>query len=378
MEPFPDKLWLETPLIRSVHISSLLGCNAYLKLETLQPPHSFKARGISHFAQHALRTHGPGVHLVIASGGNAGLAAVWAAKVLNLKCTVFLPHAASQSTIDFLRKEGAEVVIEGNVYLDALRHAQQMVETESNAVMIPAYDDPIVWEGHASLIHEIQHQLPANTRPDAVLCSVGGAGLLGGIIQGCKAVGWDDVPLVAVETHGSNCFYQSLALNEGSGFPIDAQSRTPPEGTSAEYDKEYNVTVAHLAKLTSHATSLGASSPAAGVVKMALKRSGGVRSVCIPDEMAMQSALRFAEDHKTLVELACSATLAPAYKPTLFRKVVPHKDDAPTVVFIVCGGFKITLEDMDAYKQTVAGELAGGADWDVTCNGEHLAVSRGE
>ena len=85
-----------------------------------------------------------------------------------------------------------------------------------------------------------------------------------------------------------------------------------------------------------------------------------------------------AEDHKTLVELACAVTLAPAYKPTLFRKVVPQKDDAPTVVFIVCGGFKISLEEMETYKQIVAGELAGSADWDVACNGEHLTVSRGE
>lgn len=154
MDAFPDKLWLETPLIRSIHISSLIGCNAYLKLEvrhfhypsgaimpitdqssqqTLQPSQSFKARGISYFAQHAVRTHGPDVQLVIASGGNAGLAAAWAAKVLHLKCTVFLPHGVNQSTIDFMRKEGAEVVIEGKCYLDALQHAHRAVQAEANA-----------------------------------------------------------------------------------------------------------------------------------------------------------------------------------------------------------------------------------------------------
>ena len=95
-----------------------------------------------------------------------------------------------------------------------------------------------------------------------------------------------------METHGSNCFYQSLALNAGS-FAGDVTSRRPPDGTRAEHCEEHNVTVAHLAKLTSRASSLGASSPAAGVVKMALQRSGGVKSVCIPDEMAMQSTLRY-------------------------------------------------------------------------------------
>jgi len=57
-------------------------------------------------------------------------------------------------------------------------------------VMVPAYDDPIVWQGHASMIEEIAHQVP--NKPDAILCSVGGGGLLGGILVGCKNVGWDD------------------------------------------------------------------------------------------------------------------------------------------------------------------------------------------
>lgn len=60
------------------------------------------------------------------------------------------------------------------------------------SVMIPAYDDPVLWEGHASLVHEIQQQLPNGTKPDAIFCSVGGAGLAGGIIEGCRAVEWDD------------------------------------------------------------------------------------------------------------------------------------------------------------------------------------------
>lgn len=57
-------------------------------------------------------------------------------------------------------------------------------------VLVPAYDDPLIWEGHSSMIEEIRHQL--GRKPDAVFCSVGGGGLLGGIIEGCKKVGWDD------------------------------------------------------------------------------------------------------------------------------------------------------------------------------------------
>jgi len=65
--------------------------------------------------------------------------------------------------------------------------------------MVPAYDNPTVWEGHSSMVHEIQQQL--KKEPDAIFCSVGGAGLLGGIIVGCKDVGWD---------HGKNKIHGTL------------------------------------------------------------------------------------------------------------------------------------------------------------------------
>lgn len=54
---------------------------------------------------------------------------------------------------------------------------------------MPAYDDQLLWEGHGSMVSEIRDQL--QKKPDAIFCSVGGGGLLGGIILGCKEVGWD-------------------------------------------------------------------------------------------------------------------------------------------------------------------------------------------
>lgn len=58
--------------------------------------------------------------------------------------------------------------------------------------MVPAYDEPLLWEGHGSLIPEIARQLPSGVKPDAIFCSVGGGGLAGGVMRGCKSVGWDD------------------------------------------------------------------------------------------------------------------------------------------------------------------------------------------
>ncbi|KAI0933894.1 hypothetical protein AcV5_005913 [Taiwanofungus camphoratus] len=373
----PGKIWLETPLTYSPHISSRLGSNAYLKLENLQPSHSFKYRGISHFIQRALREHGSDVHLIIASGGNAGLAAAATAKALRLRCTVYLPEGVGASTVGFLKQAGAEVITEGKIYLHALKKAEEVVKGESNAVMVPAYDDPILWQGHSSIIHEITRQLPPGTRPDAIFCSVGGGGLSAGIMKGCKSVGWDNVPLIALETVGCDCFYHSLALNPGV-FTKSPTSHILPEGARAESNSTYGVNIVHLAALTSRATCLGASSPAPAVVKMALERKGGVKSVCVPDELAMQTTLDFAEDHKMLVELACSATLTPAYKPALFDKLVPPSSSGTlrTVVFIVCGGFKVSLEEMVEYRDIVDADVRSGGHWEVLCNGERWVIDK--
>ena len=58
--------------------------------------------------------------------------------------------------------------------------------------MVLAYDEPLLWEGHSSMIAELTRQLPNKGKPDAIFCSVGGAGLCGGVMLGCKSVGWDD------------------------------------------------------------------------------------------------------------------------------------------------------------------------------------------
>ncbi|THG94509.1 hypothetical protein EW026_g6976 [Hermanssonia centrifuga] len=348
-----DHLWLETPLIYSKHISAVLGANVYLKLDFLQPSYSFKYRGLSYFIQDALRIHGTDVHLVVAS--------------------VYLPRGASASTLELFKQEGANVKEEGAYYQEALAAAEDTVRSEPNAVMVPAYDHPLLWEGHASMIEETARQLPEGTKPDAVVCCVGGGGLGAGVMVGCKNVGWDDVSFVAMETRGSNCFYQSLALNPG---PFVSSPQPAHAGVEVLHDETYDVTYAKLPKLTSRASSLGASWPSPGAVKMALGREGGVKSVCVSDEMAMQTALSFANDHKILVELACATTLVSAYSPTLFDKLVPPKSSgAPrTVVFIVCGGFKISLEELTEYRNVLQSETS--EHWDVLCNGEQWSIPK--
>jgi len=95
-----------------------------------------------------------------------------------------------------------------------------------------------------------------------------------------------EVPIVTVETSGANCFYSSMALNADWAGSI---------GVPDEVDivTEDGVKITHLEKLTSKATSLAATSPSPGVVKMALAR-GGVRCLSVPDEITMKTACSFA------------------------------------------------------------------------------------
>ncbi|TFK42925.1 tryptophan synthase beta subunit-like PLP-dependent enzyme [Crucibulum laeve] len=376
-ESATGNLWQETPLIYSSRFSESLGSSVYLKLENLHPSHSFKYRGISHFIKKAKQQHGPSVHIVIASGGNAGLAAACASHTLGVECSVFIPEGVSPSTLDILRREKAKVIVIGQHYSEALVAARDLVDREPEAVMVPAYDDPIVWEGHSSMVTEICNQL--SRKPDAIFCSVGGGGLLGGIIVGCKREGWDDVPLVAIETIGSDCFYHSISLNGGR---FNSVTKMLPPGVDLIHDKENNVFLAHFNSFSSKASgSLGASQPAAGVAKMALERKGDLKSISVPDELSMEALAMFANDHKLLVELACSTTLVPAYHPSLFEKLVkPEGERKRIVVFIVCGGFKVSVEEAAEYMRILQ-EVPSGPEeyWNVKGdNGELLEVPKDE
>ena len=82
------------------------------------------------------------------------------------------------------------------------------------------------------------------------------------------------------------------------------------------------------------------------------------------------------DEQKILVELACASTLASAYSPKLFDKLVPPKPSGGrrTVVYIVCGGFKVSLAELAEYQKIVAADTA--AEWEVACNGERWCIPK--
>ncbi len=147
---------------------------AWLKLEHLQRSGSFKARGMfNRLLSHPI----PAAGVIVASGGNAGIATAVAARALGVRAEVFVPTLISPAKRERLEALGAQVVVGGAAYADALQ-ACEARQRETGALLTHAYDQPEVVAGAGTLAREVE--LEAGL-PDTVLVSVGGGGLIGGM-----------------------------------------------------------------------------------------------------------------------------------------------------------------------------------------------------
>ena len=146
----------------------------WLKLEHLQTGGSFKARGM---LNRLLSQPIPPSGVIVASGGNAGIATAAAARELGVPCEVFVPDISSAAKRARLAALGARVVVGGAAYADALK-ACLARQQETGALLTHAYDQPEVLVGAGTMALEIEQQ---GGLPDSVLVSVGGGGLIGGV-----------------------------------------------------------------------------------------------------------------------------------------------------------------------------------------------------
>ena len=144
-----------------------------LKLEHLQVSGSFKARGMFNRMR---SLPSPAAGVLIASGGNAGIAVACAAQAMGVRCEVFLPEVSTQAKRDKLASLGARVVVQGAVYPEAYE-ACLARQAETGALLMHAYDQPEVVAGAGTIGAEIE---AAMGLPDRGLVSVGGGGLVAG------------------------------------------------------------------------------------------------------------------------------------------------------------------------------------------------------
>jgi threonine dehydratase len=186
-----------------------------LKLECLQHSGSFKARGAFNGLVGA---DVPEAGVVAASGGNHGAAVAYAARKLGVPAHIFVPEISSPAKIALIKRLGANVVVDGARYADALT-ASEAFQRASGAMTIHAYDQLSTLEGQGTLGLELEEQTPDL---DTLLIAVGGGGLIGG------AAGWYQgrVKIIAVEPETSCALHAALA----AGKPVTVR----PEGVAAD------------------------------------------------------------------------------------------------------------------------------------------------
>ncbi len=303
-----EALYYKTPLIYSRPLSRHLGKEVYLKMECFQPSGSFKNRGMGAQCSFYAREGYKGV--VIASGGNAALAAAYSARNLGLSAVTVVSSRSPSFMPDKLRREGAEVIVHGDSWKESNEKAMEIAEKNHYAPLSP-FDHEEIWKGNATIVPEI---VETGIKPDAIVLSVGGGGLMCGVVQGLRDAGWKSAAVIASEPEGAAGLYQSL--KEGKVVTLD--------------------------RVDSIATSLCC--PRVAQRAFDLAREHPVWSIIGADSQFAKACVRFAEDHRVLVEPACGAALAPLYDRHSLL------DDFATIAVIVCGGNLVSSELIEQWK----------------------------
>ena len=198
-----------TPVLEARGADFGLACALTFKLELLQHSGSFKARGA--FAN-LLTREVPAAGVVAASGGNHGAAVAYAAQKLGRRARIYVPTVSSPAKIERIRSYGADLVIVGERYADALA-ASEAWAADSGALQIHAFDQPGALLGQGTVGLELSEQAPGL---DTLLVAVGGGGLIGGIAA------WYEgrVKIVGVEPSAAPTLTRALQ----AGHPVDAEA----------------------------------------------------------------------------------------------------------------------------------------------------------
>ncbi|XP_005336898.2 L-serine dehydratase/L-threonine deaminase [Ictidomys tridecemlineatus] len=314
-----ETLHVKTPIRDSMALSKVAGTSVYLKMDSAQPSGSFKIRGIGHLCKTWAEQGCE--HFVCSSAGNAGMAAAYAARKLGIPATIVVPSTTPALTVERLKGEGAMVEVVGEALDEAFEMAKALAKNNPGWVYVPPFDDPLIWEGHTSLIRELKESL--GTKPGAIALSVGGGGLLCGVVQGLQEVGWGDVPVIAMETMGAHSFHAATTAGKLVSLP----------------------------RITSVAKALGVNTVSAQALK--LFREHPIFSEVVSDQEAVAAIEKFVDDEKILVEPACGAALAAVYSHVVKKLQGEGKLRAPlpNLVVIVCGGSNISLAQLCSLKE---------------------------
>jgi len=296
-----NKFLKPTPLIRAHHNRLKPGINLYLKLENFQPTHSFKVRGAFN-AIASLSREERARGIICASGGNHGLGVALACSHFKLPCRVFLPIKTPAIKVSAIKSLGAVVILHGEAFDDANKLAIKTAREES-CVYIHPFDNQAVMAGQSTIVLELLQQLP---EVDSILVSIGGGGLISGIISAVKHYS-PKTKVIGVETKGADCLSLSIKANK----------------------------IVELPAITSIAESLGARKTEARQFDIISHYLDEL--IVVEDREAIKALLSLLNEEKILVEPASSCTIAALDCGRI------KSDLGKQIVAIICGG-NVSLE----------------------------------
>lgn len=285
-----------TPCPESIPLSEITGAIIYCKMDCLQRTGSFKERG----ARNALllldeerRQQG----VIAASAGNHALGLAYHGSLLNIPVTVVMPEAAPLIKITTCQKLGANVILFGNSFQQARDKADELAQ-EKGFSYIHGYDDPAVIAGQGTMALEILQQVPDL---EAIVCPIGGGGLIAGISIVIKALK-PQVKIIGVEAEATGSF--QAAINAGK--PVFLQAKpTLADGLAVNI---------------------------VGNNAFALARDKIDHIVSVSEDDIALAILRNVELEKDVVEGAAASTLA-AFLSGALQHLAGKK-----VVLLYCGG----------------------------------------
>lgn len=225
-----------------------------------------------------------------------------ACATLNAPCTIYLPETSPKLKVDAIKKLGANAILFGRSWDEANLEAIAVAK-EKGASYVHAFDNPLVMAGQATIVTELLEQLKQlnESSPDLIVASIGGGGLISGIISATKHFTLK-TRVAGVETIGANCMSESLAANK----------------------------IVELPAITSICDSLGARKTAQRQFDIISENISEV--ALVSDDDAIDTLLQLLAEEKLLVEPAAACSLAALVN----KKIKVTRNE--TVVVVLCGG----------------------------------------
>jgi threonine dehydratase len=246
----------ETPVLHSNFLTNMVGVDVELKCEHLQRTGAYKLRGAyNRMSKLSAAERRKGV--VAASAGNHAQGVALAAKKLGIKATIFMPIGASLPKFQATKNYGAAVVLEGAVFAETLKAAQEYA-AKKGAIFIPPFDQIDVVTGQGTVGLEVLQQVPD---VENILVAIGGGGLAAGVAVAAKLAAAKQgrkIKVIGVQSENTAAYVASLKAGKptqiatkstiADGIAVSKPGAVPFELISKHIDKVVTVSDNEIAK----------------------------------------------------------------------------------------------------------------------------------